>query len=91
MREGAGSLWRRRFAVPLGIADGARTAVATATGLLRVAHVTAGNGGRRACEGWDSVLQPPRVASPGPYTTVCATGPSRPLVRDYSVRSERIR
>ena len=59
MREGAGSLWRRRFAVPLGIAGGARKAVATATGLLRVAHVTAGNGGRRACEGWDSVLQPP--------------------------------
>jgi hypothetical protein len=82
MREGAGSLWRRRFAVPLGMAGGVRTAVATATGLLRVAHVTAGNGGRRACVGWDSVLQPPRVASPGPHTTVCATGPSRPLVRD---------
>jgi hypothetical protein len=47
MREGAGSLCRRRFAVPSGTAGGAGTAVATATGLLRVAHVAAGNGGRR--------------------------------------------
>ena len=58
MREGAGSLCRRRFAVLSGTAGGARTAVATATGLLRVAHVAAGNGGRRVREGWDFVLQP---------------------------------
>ena len=76
MREGAGSLCRRRFAVPSGTAGGARTAVATATGLLRVAHVAAGNGGRRVREGWDFVLQPARLDSPGPHTTVCATGPS---------------
>jgi hypothetical protein len=76
MREGAGSLCGRRFAVPSGTAGGAGTAVATATGLLRVAHVAAGNGGRRVRVAGTLSFSPPRLDSPGPHTTVCATGPS---------------
>jgi hypothetical protein len=39
MWEGVGSLWTHHSAVPLGTAGGARPAVETSTGLLRVAHV----------------------------------------------------